>query len=95
MAVAVAFVPATAKALQPVAVNITGGAASTQYGVTIGHTTGGKQIVVVQTDGTGAASFTHVPQGAGKVTVDVRPITEHTATTTAAASATLVSGGNS
>lgn len=95
MAVAVAFVPATAKALQPVVVNITGGVASTQYGVTITYTTGGKQVVVVTTDGAGAASFTHVPPAAGKVTIDVRPVTEHTATTAAAATATLTAGGNS
>lgn len=92
---AVAFVPATAKALQPVAVNLTAFTASTQYGCTVTYPTGGKSVLAVNTDGAGAASFTIVSPAAGKITVDVRPITEHTATTAATATATLTSGGNS
>lgn len=95
MAIGVAFGSASGKALQPVTVSITGGAAATQYGVTISHTNGGNQVVVVTTDGAGNASFAHVPECAGKVTVAVRPFTEHSATTTAAATATLNTGGNS
>ena len=95
MAIAVAFTPTTAKALQPVTVNITGGAASTAYGCTVTYPTGGKTVLQFNTDGSGNASFTLVPPAPGKITTDIRPITEHTATTVAAATATLTSGGNS
>ena len=92
---AVAFNPTTAKALQPVTVSLSAFTASTQYGCTVTYPTGGKTVLAVNTDGSGNASFTVVPPAAGKLTVDVRPITEHTAGTTPAATATLTSGGNS
>jgi len=66
----------------------TGFAATTAYEVRVTTPSGSVRMINVTTDGAGAFTVTDVPQTPGTSTVDVRPVTETTGTTTATATAT-------
>ena len=93
MAIAIAPAVTTSPALRAVTVNVTGGAATTAYTVTVSHPGGGVGHVEVTTDGSGAASFVYTSSQVGTATFAIRPSTEHKGTTAAAASGTLALTG--
>ena len=72
----------------PVTVAGTGFSASTDYVVKMTDPQGGVGYKNIKTDGSGAFSYTVVPQYVGNYTYDARPLTETLGTTTPAASAT-------
>ena len=74
-----------AEPLLSVTVSATGLANSTAYVVKITNPHGDIGYKNVTSDGSGAFSFTYVPQAVGVTTYDVRPLAETNGTTTAAA----------
>ncbi len=76
------------KANTTVTVTVAGATAATAYNITVARD-GQTQTIPVKTDGTGAASATFVPQGAGTYTLNLYP-----AVAASVATATLNTGGH-
>ena len=78
----------TSEPLVPVTVSGTGFSATTDYVVKISGPSGDVGYKNIKSDGSGAFSFTFVPQIVGLHTFDARPLTETLGTTTPAATVT-------
>lgn len=91
MAVACTFDVTTATYLEPVVVSYTGLETTTDYVISITHPDGFVTPHEITSDESGEATFTYTPksQGAGTITFDARPASEHNGTTTPADSTTL------
>lgn len=93
MTIAVSFTNSVQKKNGDQTLNLTGASASTNYVLEVtGSTVAWKKQTTVKTDGSGAASWTfsvqdHLPNET--FTGSVRPLTEYSGTTTAAATATF------
>ena len=80
--------PATPLKRQLTTITGSGFSASTSYVLTITDPGGGTSHPVVKSDGAGAFTYPWVVTEPGTFTVDVRPLTEHTGTTSATATVT-------
>lgn len=79
--------------LDTISLTITGGAATTDYIVSLVTPSGHTTKIPVTTDGSGNATAKAVQQSArGTFTVAVRPAAEHNGTTTAGATTTTKGG---
>jgi hypothetical protein len=78
--------PVNPRPYEPVTLTVAGGANNTPYVISAARPSGAVTNIEVTTDGSGAATAKFVPQSApGAVTFSIRPATEYTGTTTAAA----------
>jgi hypothetical protein len=89
MPAAFAFSPAEGVIYAPTTITMTGFTAASVYVVNITRGSGGSQHFQVTTDGSGAATVTFVPAGAGTHTVTANLLTPANEAT-----ATYVTGGN-
>jgi hypothetical protein len=78
------------KALSTVTITVAGHTATTAYYATVATPAGHTQTCAFKTDGSGAGSFTFVPQNAGTYTIN-----SYLVTPLAAATVTLNAGGHS
>lgn len=89
MAITLAISPSSARPLEPITITVAGASASTAYVLTSGTTKVSTHEFT--TDGSGGATVKHVHDGysAGTLTFSLRPKTEFTGQTTAAATASM------